>query len=411
MRIRNLRSEQFICFLTFSLYYVGMMIFDLNEDYLFISHALFLWIAIVVSALFMHRAQVYLIKPYLFFMSLYILVSIFSSIFGIDLTNSSIFIITLVKILLMCILLYQILYRIMSDTNIEKLFYYIGICFFVWVIYIYGASGFFSAFTGNAMRLGAEVSHENVMGTNAALICSCLLYYVINKHRYVYLPIIGMMLLLVAVSGSKKALFALPIAIVLIIFFKYGLRRFYKTIAVVLVLVALTPFVLQLPIFTMVNERVGIFIMQLKGNDIDSSTAVRTQMIRSGLVWFTESPIIGVGIDNYKVLYARTFGEYRYAHNNYIELLVDIGVVGFLCYYSMYIYLLFKLNRMRNQGDSPQILFMILLIQLFFDIAAVSYLSKLTYIHLIMAFVYVDKAYKLHKVKMVSPAMIHNRCA
>lgn len=55
------------------------------------------------------------------------------------------------------------------------------------------------------------------------------------------------------------------------------------------------------------------------GEKNEGSLSMRSYMIKFGLEKFQEKPILG------------------YAHNNYIELLVNIGVIGAVAFYPMYI--------------------------------------------------------------------------
>ena len=69
-------------------------------------------------------------------------------------------------------------------------------------------------------------------------------------------------------------------------------------------------------------------------------------MIEWGVEWFKEKPKLGYGIDSYKMLLGTketSFGiTGAYAHNNYIELIVDVGILGLVVYYYIYIYMIIK---------------------------------------------------------------------
>lgn len=71
----------------------------------------------------------------------------------------------------------------------------------------------------------------------------------------------------------------------------------------------------------------------------DSSAISRDLFIENGKIWFAENPIFGVGLNNYKVLNQVATGRFTYSHNTFIELAVDLGIVGLIWYYSIYIYL------------------------------------------------------------------------
>ena len=53
---------------------------------------------------------------------------------------------------------------------------------------------------------------------------------------------------------------------------------------------------------------------------------------------------IGIGMNNSWVY---KYG--MYLHNNYIELLADGGIIGFICYYIMYIHVLFLLTKNKDK--------------------------------------------------------------
>ena len=74
----------------------------------------------------------------------------------------------------------------------------------------------------------------------------------------------------------------------------------------------------------------------------------RVTLFQYGMNWFLDNPILGVGINNFRVLSTKTSefaGMSFYAHNNYVELLVDIGIVGIVIYYSAYYYLYLNLRK------------------------------------------------------------------
>lgn len=65
----------------------------------------------------------------------------------------------------------------------------------------------------------------------------------------------------------------------------------------------------------------------------DSSTRFRLLFIVWAFDLFKEYPLTGIGLDNFKTVY----GEDFYSHNNYVELLSTLGLVGFFAYYYFFI--------------------------------------------------------------------------
>ena len=70
-----------------------------------------------------------------------------------------------------------------------------------------------------------------------------------------------------------------------------------------------------------------------------------------------------------------------YLHNNYLEQLVNLGIVGFGIYYGIYVYLIRHIYALLKKHEFvSSTIFVILISQLVSDIAVTSYNVKFTYI-------------------------------
>lgn len=107
----------------------------------------------------------------------------------------------------------------------------------------------------------------------------------------------------------------------------------------------------------------------LESNDRFGSTAQRKYFIETGWVYFTDKPLFGYGTGGFAAM------EGTYAHNNYIEVMVNTGIIGLLTYYSMHIYLIYKSFKL-PKSDLKYILMFFMLTITVMDIAVVSYYSK-----------------------------------
>lgn len=106
------------------------------------------------------------------------------------------------------------------------------------------------------------------------------------------------------------------------------------------------------------------------GNNVGTSTGERMYFIELGLKYFTEKPLFGHGINNFHMI-ART-----YSHNNYVELLFGVGLIGTLIFYFIYLQLLKKVFVMRD--NYLRVIFIVyILMLLILDMAYVSYGSKI----------------------------------
>lgn len=137
--------------------------------------------------------------------------------------------------------------------------------------------------------------------------------------------------------------------------------------------------------FSAIERRFTLFQEGISSGSSFGSTGLRLYFIRLGLEIFQEHPIFGIGLNNFR-LYS---GGY-YAHNNYIELLVGTGVVGFTIFYAIYIYLFRKILQTIN-FDLKYMFIVFLIILLGMDIASVTYYNKLFMYLLLFIFIILER--------------------
>lgn len=182
---------------------------------------------------------------------------------------------------------------------------------------------------GQGDRMGAEITNQNVFGlvfSNAALAAA---YYMIFRKRKIDIVSIAVFAFFALSSGSKKAALLIVVGIFAIALVHYGFKQLYKTILAGAVVLVFAWYVLQLPLFETVYMRLESFL----SGELDKSDAGRMYMISLGLEMFWDRPILGYGLNNY-----RLFNPWGlYSHNNFVELLFSGGLVGFLLYYLMYL--------------------------------------------------------------------------
>jgi len=74
----------------------------------------------------------------------------------------------------------------------------------------------------------------------------------------------------------------------------------------------------------------------------EDPTGGRDVFFMDGIRYFIKSPIWGHGINNYRILNGQDTGIYTYSHNTFIELLVGVGPLGIILFYSLF-YMLGKM--------------------------------------------------------------------
>lgn len=117
----------------------------------------------------------------------------------------------------------------------------------------------------------------------------------------------------------------------------------------------------------------GLFALFTGEGKVDGSADRRDIYIRNGKQWFLENPIFGYGLNNYKVLNQAATGRFTYAHNNFIEIAVNLGVVGLVVYYGAYVYLIWELFKNVKKGRFYAFLLSGLIASLVVQYGTVSY--------------------------------------
>lgn len=267
-----------------------------------------------------------------------------------------------------------------------------GVIVTIYAMFYYGVSEFFSMATG-AVRMGNDFANANTIGIWSAISIILFVYAVIHnrwhfKYTFVIFPII-----LLAMSQSRTALAVLVCGV----FFVF-LLRFYdkkslsnsiiKILLFGIVLIVVIFIASQLEIFGGVKERIESFLSYLRGEKVyEGSIGERVAYLIEGWKQFIKTPILGVGIGNTGKIAQAATGNYTYLHNNYIELLAGGGLIGFLLYYRIIVYLIVKLlpyalNKNVQAGEC----LVILAIQIVTDFGGVLYYDKGTYLIFMICF-------------------------
>jgi O-antigen ligase len=240
-------------------------------------------------------------------------------------------------------------------------------------------------------RIGTSASgNVNNVGLYFGVYSIFVLYRYLyeNKKKYLllYLVIIPFMLL----TGSKKAIIFIIIGhgLLLMLKEKTNVKKYLLPLSLlgILLYVVLTNEIF----FNIIGIRVLGFLKEfgfdLPGVDASVSTFERRSMISIGWEAFLQKPLFGNGWQYYSYY----SGMNMYSHNNYIELLVNYGVFGFLLSYSMYFYLLKKLFKRIGKNSNFKLFFTFIFVIMVVDFASITfYESPRNYIILFFGFLLV----------------------
>lgn len=185
-------------------------------------------------------------------------------------------------------------------------------------------------------------TNANTVGMSAAYLFGFVLYAAKKANwRKVFPDVMAVVLaVIVLLTGSRKSL--ITVALFAVAFFLFWTREKSSAKLILRFLGVLALIVVALLIIMNVDvfyEAVGKRLVSLveywrTGEDADASAVTRNNMVRIAMEMFKSKPILGAGINNFKYF----SGYMTYSHNNYVELLCSLGIVGFAVYYGPMLY-------------------------------------------------------------------------
>ncbi|MHB1314475.1 MAG: O-antigen ligase family protein [Christensenellales bacterium] len=243
-------------------------------------------------------------------------------------------------------------------------------------------------------RIGLYIGYNsNKVGYSAGFAALWCIYQWKTKKKKPYLASCIPLVALSFLTGSRKAFFILFIGIALLSALSYEKRRkMFKTLLVSsALLLILYIMVMNIDLFyNILGVRLESMMNSLLGPGGDRSSMDRLLLVQLGVKLFASSPVIGYGLDNFR--YMNSTG--LYAHNNFVELGCDLGLIGLVIYYSLLAAVFIKTTRHMMRGDARyHIIFVMLLCLFIMDFGVVSYSSEI--IHLNIAVVF--SLYQLHR--------------
>lgn len=292
----------------------------------------------------------------------------------------------LIKGLMVNILvLYAVYSTIRDEKSLKQILVIMLFVFWVNAIYLMIKVDWSSVGTN---RLGVEYTgkgwNANAVGLTMTWGIAIATQLLPKNKRLLKIVLIIPMLVILGYSGSRKAWLALVMVAATILFLR-NKKKLLRNILIGVIVLAVGGYLIMNVqfLYDLGGYRFEQLILGLLGRgEVDHSTLLRQEYARLGMEWFKSRPIFGYGIDGYREL---LFGSYlrtnTYAHNNYVELLVDVGVIGTALFYGIYLWVLRKgvVNYFRDRktptelGDFIFFLLCLTVIQLMMHVGMVAY--------------------------------------
>lgn len=276
----------------------------------------------------------------------------------------------------------------------EKAMYFSGWALFVYSIITFDAAEFRDILketenlssAGN--RFGYSIGmHPNEAGFSIALFLVFDVYYFLKKKKvHVLLQIAALTVLMFMTKSRTSILIAAGgILVFMLLYERASIKHvfiFLMAVAVVAVLLFVSLKVEFL--YNMYGARIQSLFNLFSGGQTDASVTGRLDLQRWAIMVFKEHPVKGVGIGNFAFFNDVLAGVKNvYAHNNYLEMLADIGLVGTVFYYLPFLTSFFAMIRkyIKKEGSRTILALFIAMIVMILvsDFGNVSYLYDITH--------------------------------
>ncbi len=370
-------------YILLTLYIAAIIIF---KQYNFnITHFINIFlIAVFIILNLLEKEHKYKINIVIILYAFFIIISLASSLWGVDPDNPSFKSLQLFLILVNMVVIYNI---VKKYNAVDTFFYGILIGSFInYLIMFEVIPVSYDIYMGKGLgaRAVGTMGNPNILTTAMLLSMLVSMLYLyrresINKIFYLYQFVnIFMAMYLILLTVSKKGILLGCLILFMYVFISIKNKKGVAQLsALVLFGIVIAQFFLDWSqvefLFEYIGRRFTDFIDSLSSlsHSADSSTAIRKRLIEFGLTAFQSNPLLGYGLDNFRTL---TSGQY--AHNNPVELLVGVGLLGVVTYYSIHAFLLKKIYAMK-QSELKYILYFFVLSILLMDLTTVSYGGKL----------------------------------
>lgn len=315
---------------------------------------------------------------------------------------------TIIKILVCMSILYS--YYSVRNNALEELISVLfwASCIVVFYSFIFYGKDLIIDAILRSKRLENTFTNVNSIGmVGGVMIIISIFKFIYDKSIWYMIFDIPAVILILA-TASRKALLMVFIGVFLLFVFKNLSRNIFITvfwtICISLITFLLIRWLMSLEAFSVIEKRMDGMVALFTGRGIvDSSTWLRYEYIKLGFKIFKENPIFGIGMGNARLFVSSNYGRDAYLHNNYVELLANGGIFGFLIYYYIYYLVINDLIKYFKYREKYTVVVIILmLMQLIMDYGNVSYYYKTTIFYFLIFYISIRKMKERKRSETIS---------
>lgn len=299
---------------------------------------------------------------------------------------------TLVVILVLC---YVIGKEIKDENDANQILFVTLLSLFVVAIYLYTTvdlNSFILTRVGQADTGRWNANDIGIMSSVGIMIGLTQLRKVRFPKKLIIVATIVLFAYLTVIMASRKALIMLVVGLCGMRVLNNPTKLIRNILLIVIGLCLAWYMILEIPFFyELIGWRMEGMVAAIKGETgtSDSSSLYRAMMLKAAFDTFKANPIFGVGMDNF-----RFFNPIRttYAHNNFAEIAADLGILGIIGYYWIFVCIIADFVQTFRQHDTEKnFLFIVVMVYLINHVAMVTVTDLLQYLFI---FVYVSYSQK-----------------
>ena len=194
---------------------------------------------------------------------------------------------------------------------------------------------------GTTSFAGITMSQRNTIAYVVGIGSTIFAYFGLQERKKKYFIYAILCIIVTVLTGSRKGLIQLLIPVVVYILLQEGGRKRIKALTAIFFIGLVVVYICaNSPIFMdTYGER---FFQMFEEDSEDASTLARSSLAALGLTFFSQQPIFGYGLGaSWFLTRSVSFSIVNYFHNNYVEMLVAGGIIGFLLYHWKFLRCLF----------------------------------------------------------------------
>lgn len=176
-------------------------------------------------------------------------------------------------------------------------------------------------------------------------------------------------------TGSRKSIIMFVVCLLIILYATKPKAIIKNTVITALILCVVYNVCMNVEsVYNVLGTRLEGLVAGFTGEgEVDASTESRQEYIENGWKWIKEAPVIGYGADGYKLMNGAATGRVVYSHNNFIEIAINWGIIGFIYYYAAYLIVIKRLIKKLKNNLMNITIFSLLVVNLILHYGMVTY--------------------------------------